>query len=220
MEKEVEQALRELHEYVAGKDWEEEIGGAKAEFYAWVGAPLSGESIEELRLSSFIEWFIFDRQRGEARRTPVEEYMRLHADDLSGPRLEVLRGFTRTVHSIFMILKRQPGVVVLKDLYTGVKYKEARRVPVTLGETDMAELRLAPVGGGWYAADALCFHPFAARKQILRMLEAARKEGKPVDQVLIDLMAMNTRYERFPKTAKRNAYEGYGTLAQIPGIKR
>ncbi|HUT52160.1 MAG TPA: hypothetical protein VM658_02095 [bacterium] len=213
----VEEALRTLHEFVGRPEFALELGEAKKNFYAMVGAPLPGEPLEEQRLSSFIEWFIFDRQLAATRRTPVEDYLRLHADDLGGPLLAALVGFTRTVHSVFQVKKRSGAQVDLADLYTGLKHRGVSLVPVTLDVGDLAELRIAPVDGAWYATDSLCFHPFTARKQIMRMIKEARKQGKPVDQVVISLMLMNTRYERYPKTAKRTAYAVDGPLARLPG---
>jgi hypothetical protein len=216
MEDAVRDALRALHEFVGRPEFGGELGEAKKNFYALVGAPLPGEPIEEQRLSSFIEWFIFDRQLKATKRTPVEEYLRLHADELSGPLLAALTGFTRTVHSVFQVRKNDGDRADLDDLYTGLKYRGAGLVPVTLGKGDLAELRLAPVDDAWYATEALCFHPSAARKQIMRMIKEARKQGKPVDQVVLSLMQMNTRYERYPKTAKRTAYALDGPLARLP----
>lgn len=217
MEKAVEEALRSLHGFVGADEFREELKRAKQDFYAMVGAPLPGEPIEELRLSSFIEWFIFDRQLAATGRTPAEDYLRSRAEDLAGPLLAVLIGFTRTVHSVFEVKKRDAAGTDLKDLYTGIQYKGVRTVPVTLGRGDMAELRIAPAEGSWYATEALCFHPYSARKQILRMLKEARKQGKPVEQVLTSLMVMNTRYERYPKTAKRKAYEADRPVARLFG---
>lgn len=213
MEEMVENALRSLHEFIGAPDFAHELGSAKDEFFKMVGAPLSGEPIEEMRLSSFTEWFIFDRQLVASKRTPVEEYLRLHEGELSGGELEVLSGFARTLHSVFMIKKRSGQAVDLKDLYTGTKYKAVKRVPVTLGKKDMAELRLAPAGDTWFATDALCYHPFSAGKEIRKMLKQARKKGEPIEPVLMELMAMNTRHERYRKTTKRNAYASRGAVA-------
>jgi hypothetical protein len=213
MEAAVEDGLRALHEFVGRDEFTEEVREAKEDFFSRVVAPLPGEGIEEQRLSSFVEWFIFDRQLAGVGRTPVEEFLRNHAEAIAEPTLEVLRGAARTVHSIFRVAKRTPDGVDLKDLYTGIKYKGVKRAPLTLGKGDLADLRLINVNDGWYGTDALCYHPYEARKQIKRMLKVAKKQGKPVDRILEELMAMNTRYERYPKTAKRSAYEGGGPLA-------
>lgn len=205
----VESALRHLHEFISRPEFAEEVKQGQEEFFRLVTAPLRGESIEELRLASFVEWFIFDRQSPGNGRTPVEEYLRRRAEELSGDELEVLRGFARTVHSVFQVKGRKEDTDLL-DLYSGMKYTGVKRVPMTLGQGDIAELRLAPAGGLWFATDALCFHPFFARQPIVKMLKAARKQGEPLEPCLIQLMAMNTRFERYPKTAKRSAYDPSG----------
>lgn len=215
MEQVFEAALKSLHDFAGDPELAGELAEAKKEFFAVVGAPLPGEPIEELRLSSLAEWFIFDRPISSTGRTPVEEYQRRYASELSAEETAALQGFARSVHSVFLLKKRIGRSAFLVDLYSGIKFKDARRVPVTLGKGDMAELRLVPAGELWFATDALCYHPYVARKNIKKMLKTARKNGEPLDPLLLKLMAMNTRYERFPKTAKESAY-AEGGLAGIP----
>jgi hypothetical protein len=207
MGEEFEDALRSLHEFIALEKFKNELKEAKQSFWKMTGAPLVGEPIEELRLGSFIEWFSFDRQLKATRRTPVEEYMRTNADSLSGEPLEIFRGFSQSVHSIFQVYKVKHGLHYLKDFYTGIKYCEVQRVPISLGKGDTVELRLIPVNGIYYCTDGLCFHPFVANKKIISILKTARKEGEPVAPVLLTLMRMNTRYEHSPKTSKAIAYD-------------
>jgi len=209
----MDRALRLMHELVAGEEFAEELTKAQADFFKQVIAPLPGEPIEEFRLASFVEWFIFDRQLAATARTPVEEYLRRHADDLTEEQRLALTGFARNVHSIFQVKKKIADADLL-DLYSGKKYRGVKRAPLTLGKGDIADLRLVPVSEEWFATDALVFHPYLARKPILKILKAARKSGEPIDPVLITLMAMNTQYERYPKTAKRNAYE-QNSLAKL-----
>ncbi len=201
-----ERLFREVHGFVDAEEFKAELKAAKEEFWKKTGKPLPGEPIEELRLVSFIEWFIFDRFLTEFKRTPLEEFMRRRADELSPEEIEILRGFSANVHAVFLVLKRDGRTVDLKDLYTGRKFRGVQRAPISLGKGDMAELRLIPAGGEFFSADALCFHPFSAKKRIERILKEAGKKGEPPDDVLERLMAMNTRSEHSPKTAKVNAY--------------
>ncbi len=202
----IDDALRELHEYISAEAFAEELARAKTEFFKKVGAPLPGEPIEELRLSSFVEWFIFDRPLDEPKLTPVEKFMRERAESLTAERVEVLRGFTAGVHGVFLVKKRKGRSADLLELYSKKKYKGVRRVPPSLGKGDLAELRLIGVGGEYFATDALCFHPWSATKDIKRALKKANKEGRDVLEAVLELMAKNTRYERYPKTAKARAY--------------
>jgi len=206
MESRVETALRMLHDFISDKKFAEELGRAKKQFFDTVGAPLPGEPIEELRLASFVEWFIFDRTLDRTGRTPVEEFLRLNSND-EDVDLSLFDGFTGAVRGVFMVTRRKNGDVVLKDLSTGIKYKSVRRVPQSFGKGDIAELRLVLNREGTFATDALCYHPYWAKKNIRKMMKKAKKEGRPVDEVLDTLMAMNTRFEHYPKTAKKRAYE-------------
>jgi hypothetical protein len=206
-EQALEEALRVLHGFVGGPEFSEELIKARQEFFSRVGTPLRGETFEEMRLASLSEWFIFDRPLPALGRTPAEEYLRLHADRLAPELAAALQGLTRSVHSVFVVKKRNERSAYLQDLYSGIKYKEAHRVPLTLGKRDLAELRLAAVAGVWVATDALCVHPYVARKAIARRLKEARKQGLAVEPLLFQLMALNTKFERSPRTAKAHVYD-------------
>jgi hypothetical protein len=217
MEAMVDEALRRLHEFVGAEEFVAEIQRAQEEFYRRIGAPLPGEPLQEARLTSFTEWFIFDRRLEAVGRTPVEEYLRRYADEIAGAGLDIFLGFTRTVHSLFRLQRREDNLCDLVDLYTLEKYLGVKRVPPTLNRDDIAELRLAPAGESWFATDAFCFHPIAAHKTIGRLLKTARKKNEPMPPLLERLMAMNTQYQRYPKTAKDKAY--LREPAQILGAK-
>jgi len=207
MERAVDEALRALYDYVGRPEFAGELAQARKEFFDQVGAPLPGEPIEELRLGSLTEWFIFDRPLKDRGLTPLEDYMRKHASEIGPETAEVFTGLARAVHSVFLIKKKNDRGAFLVDLYTTKKYKEVKRLHLTLAKGDMAELRLVPVGDDWHATDALCYHPYLAAKSIKKIMKKARKDNQPVAPLLIELMAINTRFERYPKTAKAKAYE-------------
>ncbi len=208
MEKAVDEALRARHEFIALPEFGAEIDAARKDFFSKVGAPLRGEPLEEARYGSMTEWFILDRPLEGAGHTALQEYMHRNGDDVTRERFMVLQGLAKTVHSVFEVKKKSDAGVYLRDLYTGVKYKQARRVPFSLGKGDLAELRLVAVSEGWFATDAVCVHPYVARKQITKKLKLAHKQGEPIAPLLMKLMAMNTQYERYRKTVKTGAYEG------------
>jgi hypothetical protein len=209
MERAMGEALRALHAFIGEPKFGEELALARKEYFGLVGSPMPGEGIEELRFMSLTEWFIFDRRLKSSGLTPGEEYWRANASRLSPEVRAVFDGLVRAVRSVFLVKKRTPAATYLLDLYTGVKYKQAHRVPLPLGKRDLAELRLIPLGQEWYATDAYCHHPWAAYKPIAKMLKLAKKESRPIEPILFKLMAINTRYERLPKMAKATAYEKF-----------
>ncbi len=205
---EFEAALRSLHEFVSEKEVSDQVESAKNEYFQRVGAPLPEEPIYELRLAGFVEWFMFDRKLEGIMRTPLEQYMRKNAFHLDRRRTEVLIAMGRNVHSIFLVKKRNNSDVDLKDLHTGIKYKGVKRVPATLAKGDLAELRLVLYFETAFCMDTICFHPYSAAKHIKRVLKRAMKRGEPMEGVIEGLTQENTRYERLPRKAKKNAYAG------------
>ncbi len=205
MEEAVDHALRLVHELLGSEDLQDELQKAKEDYFRKVGTPLPGEPLEELRLSSFVEWFAFDRKLEASGRSPAEECLARNPD-ITGPVKEVLQALPDAVHSIFIVKKRMDKKVHLKDMFSGAVYKDVKRAPVTLGKGDMADLRIFHAGEEWYVTDALCVHPYSAQKHIKKKLKYLKKNGGDVDEFLLDLVLMNTRYERAPRPVKDKAY--------------
>jgi len=207
MESPLDRTLRNLHEFAGSGMLAQELAAAREEYFERTGTVMKGEPVEELRLASFVEWFILDRRLASTGRTPLEEYMRLRADLLEPEEASLLQSLARNIHSVFAVKKRKSDRVDLKDLYTGDVYKEVRRVPVTLTKGDTVELRLVLIQDEVWATDTLCFHPFAAAKTIKKIFKQAKKEGRALADAVMDLVALNTRYEHLPKGARNSAYE-------------
>ncbi len=205
MEEAVDHALRLVHELIGSEEFQKELQSAKQEYFDKVGKPLPGEPLEELRLAAFVEWFAFDRTLHSTGRTPVAE-VRGRNPGLPGPVREALEGLENGVHSIFLVKKRLGRDVHLKDMYSGQVYKNVKRAPMTLGKGDIADLRLVYAGESWHATDALCVHPYSARKQIKKKFKDLKKNGGDLDGLLLELILMNTRYERAPRPVKDKAY--------------
>ncbi|MFO8058825.1 MAG: hypothetical protein R6V10_16180 [bacterium] len=203
----VYEALRLVHEMIGNEEFREELQKAKEDYFRKVGAPLPGEPLEEIRLGSFVEWFAFDRPLLSSGRTPAAECLQRHPE-LDAPVKEALQGLQQAVHSIFLVKKRAPGKVNLKDMLSNKVYKEVKRAPVTLGKGDMADLRIFPLGEDWYATDALCVHPYSAKKHIKKKLKELRKNGGDPDELLLSLILLNTKYERAPRPVKDKVYAG------------
>ena len=72
MEALIEESLRQLNEFLSAPELAAEIQRGQDEYYARIDAPLPGEPLMEARLTSFVEWFAFDRQLPATGRTPVE----------------------------------------------------------------------------------------------------------------------------------------------------
>lgn len=207
MSEELEPCLRRLHEFISQPEFSEELGRAKAGYFEQVGAPKDGEPFVEMRLASFIEWFLFERRLDGRRQTPVELYLSRHGPELSGPERELCLALTKTVHRLFQVKKLKPPGAVLVDLLDRKKFKEVRHLPKNLHAGDIAELRLVPMGQAYVATEAYCYHPAEAHKFILAAAKRARKNGDDPVGLMRRLMAMSTKWERYPRMKISEIYK-------------
>ena len=203
----LEPCLRRLHEFVARPEFAEELNRAKAGFFEQVGMPKDGEPFVEMRLASFIEWFIFERTLDRLRQTPVELYLSRHGLELSEPERELCRTLTKTLHRLFQVKKIKNGEAVLRDLIDKKKYKGVRNLPKNLHAGDIAELRLVPLGKEYVAMEAYCYHPSEAHKFILGEAKRVRKNGDDPLGFMRRLMAMSTKWERYPRMKVLEIYK-------------
>lgn len=207
MAEELEPCLRRLHEFVARPEFAEELNRAKAGFFEQVGLPKDGEPFVEMRLASFIEWFVFERTLDRKRQTPVELYLGRHGLELSEPERELCRTLTQSLHRLFQVKKLKNGVAVLRDLIDKKKYKPVSNLPKNLHAGDIAELRLVPIGKEYVATEAYCYHPSEAHKFILEQAKRARKNGDDPLGLMRRLMAMSTKWERYPRMKVSEIYK-------------
>jgi hypothetical protein len=207
MSEELEPVLRRLHEFLARPEFAQELNRAKAGYFEQVGAPKDGEPFVELRLASFIEWFLFERTLDRRRQTPIELYLSRHGRELTEKERELCRTLTQTLHRLFQVKKIKNGVAVLRDLIDRKKYKSVRHLPKNLHAGDMAELRLVPLGKEYVVTEAYCYHPSEAHRFILEEAKRARKNGDDPIGLMRRLMAMSTKWERYPRMKVSEIYK-------------
>ncbi len=199
MSDDFEPCLRRLHEFVARPEFAEELSRAKAGFFEQIGSPKDGEPFVEMRLASFLEWFMFERTLDRRHETPVELFLSQNSAELTERERELCACLTKSIHRLFQVAKIKNDLAVLKDLLDKKKYKQVRKLPPNLHNGDIAELRLVPVGEEFVVTEAYCYHPPEAHKFILKEAKRARKMGDDLGGLLRRLMAMSTKWERYPR---------------------
>jgi hypothetical protein len=203
----LEPVLRRLHEFVARPEFTEELNRAKAGYFEQIGTPKDGEPFVEMRLASFLEWFMFDRTLDRLRQTPIELFLSQVGSELSAREREICACLTRSIHRLFQVKKIKDDFAVLVDLLDKKKYKQVRQLSPNLHSGDIAELRLVPVGTEFVATEAFCYHPPEAHKFILKEAKRAAKMGDDCGGLLRRLMTMSTKWERYPRMRIKEIYK-------------
>ncbi len=206
MRKEVDICFNKLTEFVSNPAYQQELEMAKQGFFKQIGSPQNGEPLLEMRLISFLEWFLFNRRLDGTRLTPAESYLEQQGQGMEESDKEILQGFTKTLPSLFKVIKTgEQGVV--KDLYTTKKYKKVLNMASSLSKADIVEIRLMPLQGSYIMTEAICFHPPAAHKFLLGEMKRARKNGDDLQLLLRRFMGMSTKWERYPRMRVKQIYK-------------
>lgn len=208
MKEDFARVLRHLQEYIGRAELAEEISRAKKGYFEQIGSPREGEAFLEMRLTSFIEWFIFDRKIDRKNMTPVALFLKERSEQLTDQEKELLESLRNSVHSLFKVKKKKDGKAVIRDLFSGKKYKNVEGLPPSLSKGDVAEARIVPMpGGGFHFTDAYCYHPPRSHRFLVQELKRARKNGDDLEGLLRQFMSMSSKWERYPRMKLAEIYK-------------
>lgn len=207
--------LEELIAFAGGARFKEQLLAAKAEYFASTGEVFEDDRSFEMRMSGFLDFFVFDYLLWEGK-TPaqlfLEEFLARGAR-VSEEEREVFRGFTKTLHSLYEVRKLAVAMVRLRDCFTDQDVDVfERRKTVGLRRGDLIEARLVPVKEHYLFSPAFCYHPPEAKKNIIRKIKLIKKEQancfsyKTQRAFIWMLSKMQLKYERYRNVAVKDVY--------------
>lgn len=159
-------------------------------------------------MAALLEYFLFDRVRDGGLTPAAELYAKVLTE---GPpdRAAAFRAFTETVHGLFEVRKLQKGLVLLRELFTGLDFEVTeRRQHAGLTKGDVLEARLIPFSGHFFFSAAFCWHPRDAVPSILKEVKRRKKQGhaQPMD-LLNDCARRSLKADRYRNIAIAKIYE-------------
>lgn len=200
--------LDKLTQFVSAPEFEKELQAARKTYFELTGEVFETDDAFEMRMASFLEWFIFDRKLDGQGRTPVELYVERMHNDLSDQDRIVYRNFSHTVHGLFEVGKLKPDTMVMKDLFTGKGHSVyERRKPVGIDSGDIVEARLilTPENKLMFSP-SFCFHPRDAKKPILKLVKAHKKAGADPVDLIFKLSYLRLKVDRYKHVTPEKLY--------------
>jgi hypothetical protein len=178
--------LDELTAFASRDSRREDLLAAKAEYFRNTGEVFEDDKAFELRLASFLDYYLFDRVSPLTGRTPAQELL-MEKQALSSPEdAAAFRSFTETVHGLFEVRKLAKGLVRLRELFSGKDFDVTERRPIAgLEKGDVLEARLIPFDGALLFSQAFVFHPREAGKSI--RAEVKRRKKKEPERAPVEL---------------------------------
>lgn len=192
--------LDELIAYASVEPRKPDLLNAKSEYFRLTGEVFEDDAIFELRMASFLDYYLFDRKSPQSGKTPAEELYERKAGEWAEDAL-VFRGFTETIHGLFEVRKLGKGILRLRELYSGKDSDVTeRRQMVGLEKGDILEARLIPFNGFLLFSSAFCYHPRAVVKAIKKEVKR-RKKKEPT------LTAQDLTFEAARRAVKAERYK-------------
>lgn len=183
---------------------------AKAEYLRLTGEVFEDDQIFELRMASFLDYYLYDRVSPVSQLTPAAELYQERLRAGAAEEANALRCFTETVHGLFEVRKLGKGTVLLRELFSGKDFDVTERRHVAgLEKGDVLEARLIPFAGHLLFSSAFCFHPRVALKSI--KAEVKRRKKKEPDRPPVELVwecaRRAVKVERYRQIAIERIYD-------------
>ncbi len=183
---------------------------AKAEYLRLTGEVFEDDQLFELRMASFLDYYLYDRVSPTSGLTPAAEFYQQRLQGSSSEEAGAFRCFTETVHGLFEVRKLGKGLVRLRELYSGKDFDVTeRRHMVGLETGDVLEARLIPFAGHLLFSSAFCFHPRVAVKAIKAEVKRRKKkepQRTPVEMVW-ECARRAVKVERYKQIAIERIYD-------------
>jgi hypothetical protein len=167
-------ALDELIAWAASDGHAQQLAFARAEMKAHIGEVFEDDRQVELRMTSFLEWFVCDRI-GMDGCTPAQARYRQALKSESQRAAARFSALCDTVYEVFEVVAVSHQAFRFRALVAGAEYAIAERRALTGIEVGaIAEARLVKLPDGDYAlTPAIYWHPTEAGPLI--RAEAARR---------------------------------------------
>ena len=183
---------------------------AKAEYFRLTGEVFEDDKLFELRMASFLDYYLYDRVSPLTGKTPATELYEQRTQSAAPEEANAFRSFTETVHGLFEVRKLGKGVIRLRELSSGKDFDVTeRRTIAGLESGDVIEARLIPFGGHLLFSAAFCYHPRAVVKAI--KAEAKRRKKKepqrPTQELVWDCAMRALKAERYRQVAVEKLYD-------------
>src|SRR6476660_1724343 len=139
--------LDALIAWASAEERKPDLVEAKAEYFKLTGEVFEDDKSFEMRMASFLDYYLFDRVSPKSGKTPAQEYFELQQSQ-SPEQASAYRSFTETLHGLFEVRKLGKGMVRMRELFSGKDHDVTeRRQLAGLEKGDILEARLIPFGG-------------------------------------------------------------------------
>jgi hypothetical protein len=169
--------LDQLIAFASAEPRKNDLLAAKADYFRITGEVFEDDKNFELRMASFLDYYLYDRKSPLSNQTPAEEFYQELVRSRGTDEAAQFRGFTETTHGLFEVRKLKEGSVRLRDVFNGKDFDVTERRNIAgLEKGDILEARLIPHGGHLWFSSAFTYHPREAARLILKEVKRRKKK--------------------------------------------
>ena len=180
--------------------FQEEVARAKKDFFDESGVMDEENQDFEMRMTQFLEWYLFTRTLNGIGITPAFYALQLPEFKMTAEERPLFEKLAVTRHSLFEFLKIRGDDIYVRDLFLNKKIVIPNS-PINIGfsREEFFDARLVPDGENFQFSRAFCFHPEEASKFILSEIKRIKKAGKPGEDetFMLRLLKMRYKYEQY-----------------------
>ena len=197
-----QEQIDELIGFVTSEGREDDIAMAKKEYFSEGGGIFGDEISYDMRIGSFLEWYVIDRRKGG--KSIIEEYTEKMEDP---EKKEIFLSLGDGTRSIFEITGKYRDSINLKDLHGGKKYLVYIPEGILQFKTkNILDARIFSEGKRYVMSPSYIFHPEQMKKFIISMLKTAAV-GDDLNRAIIRLANMSLRAEKYGKFRIEEIYK-------------
>lgn len=186
--------------YFTGERFSADVAAAKKEFFDEAGVVDEDNQLFEMRMTQFLEWYLFSRPLQGVNMTPAVYALQLDDFPMTSAERPAFESLAAIRHGLFEFLKIRGDDIHIKDLWLGKKIVIPNS-PISIGfsREEIFDARLIPDGEGFRFARGFCFHPAEASKYILGEIKRIGKLQNPGEEegFMLRLMKMRYKYEHY-----------------------
>jgi hypothetical protein len=205
--------LEELIAFGTAEPRKADLLVAKAEYLALTGETFEDDKQFEMRMASFLDYYLFDRRSPLTGRSPAQELYEEKQKTAAPEVVVAFRAFSETLHALFEVRKVGKGTVRLRELFTGKDHQVTeRRQLAGLEKGDILEARLIPFGGLLLFSNSFCYHPRGASKAILKEVKRRRKANPPPppEELIWECAKRSLKVDRYRQIPPERIYDFEG----------
>lgn len=185
--------------HFTGAAYKDQVVDAKRDFFERSSVIDEEDQQFEIRMSQFLDWYLFSRKLIGVLATPVEYALQTKDFVMSADERPQYERLAAHQHSLYEFLKLRGSDVYVKDLFSGKKIW-LKDSPMTLGFNydECFDARLIPFEDSFVFAKGFCFHPVEAKRFILKEIRAVKNQDLDAREAfLLRLLKMRYKLDQY-----------------------